>query len=180
VGVNSPALSGYGVTQSLSPLGAFSWEGIASLDYEWSSGWVTGIEASLTGIGAVTNSFGIPTLSTHSYGETIAGAGLRLGYDLSAVMPFLMGGAGMVSGTADASGLSSTGPRMGAGFDWALTHHLVFFTEWDLQWATWNLPEASGAINASSLRTFPPGTTFYSTINTVSMGLLYSFWGIGN
>lgn len=180
VGVVSPTLSGYGVTQSLSALGAFSWEGIASVDYEWGPGWVTGIEASYTGIGAVTNSFGIPSLSSHSYGENVYGAGFQLGYDLSAVMPYLMGGAGMVSGTGDASGLSATGPRMGAGVDWAMTRHLLFYTEWDLQLATWNIPGAAGAVNAGSLRTFPPGTTLSATINSVTMGILYSFWGIGN
>ncbi len=180
LGIDAPTLSGYGITQSLSNLAAFSWEGIVNLDYEWSPGWVTGIEASLTGIGAVTDSFGIPSLSTHSYGENIYGAGLMLGYDLSAVMPYLMGGAGMVSGTADASGLSSVGARMGAGIDWAMTHHLLFYTEWDLQRAAWSIPGATGAINAGSLRTFPPGTTFSTTINSVTMGILYSFWGIGN
>ncbi|MGC8501306.1 MAG: outer membrane protein [Leptospirillia bacterium] len=180
VGVDSPTLSGYGVIQSLSALGAFSWEGIASLDYEWGPGWVTGVEASYTGIGAVTNSFGIPSLSTHSYGENVTGAGLQLGYDLSAVMPYIMGGAGMVSGTGDASGLSATGARMGAGVDWAVTRHFLLYTEWDLQFATWSLPGTTGAVNAGSLRTLPPGTTLSATINSVTMGVLYSFWGIGN
>ena len=180
VGIASPSLSGYGVTQSLSALGAFAWEGIASVDYEWGPGWVTGVEASYTGVGAVTNSFGIPSLSTHTYGENIAGGGFLLGYDLSAVMPYLLGGAGMVSGTGDASGLSSTGARMGAGFDWAMTRHLLFYTEWDLQMSTWSLPATTGAVNAGSLRTFPPGTTYSAAINSVTMGILYSFWGIGN
>jgi len=180
VGVASPTLSGYGVTQSLSALGAFSWEGIASVDYEWGPGWVTGLEASYTGIGAVTNSFGIPSLSTHTFGENIAGGGVLLGYDLSAVMPYLMGGVGLVSGTGDASGLSATGARMGAGVDWAMTRHFLFYTEWDLQMATWSTPGETGAVNAGSLHSFPPGTTLSATINSVTMGILYSFWGIGN
>ncbi len=176
----SSSLSGYGVTQPLPGQGAFAWEGLASIDMEWSSGFVTGVEVSASGIGSVTQTFNIPTISTHSYGENLAGASLQLGYDLSAFMPYLLGGAGIISGTGEASGLSSSGPRMGAGVDIAITPHVLLYTEWDLQMGSWTTPGTSGAINVSALRSFPPGTTLTNTINVVTMGVLYSFWGIGN